>query len=379
MADSSKTDEATRPTEVDLGQALSPAGDLVPLHQVGGLPVPQSAALHAPKKTAKKNWWLRIAVAVAVLAGAGGGGYYWWQHVRSQLPPGIAYGNGRLEADAINIDTKYAGRIAELFADEGDFVKGGHVVARMDTQDLAASLKKAQAQVKQASRAVEEAEANVKQQQSQMLLAQQEYDRAATLVQKGFQTKEVMDQRQQQLDGAKAALSAANLRVIEFQHALDAATHDVEFYSVEIADNTLVAPREGRIQYRVANVGEVLPAGGHVFAMLDTAYVYMDIYLPTEQAGKVRFGADARIVLDAYPNIAIPAKVSFIASQAQFTPKIVETQNERDKLMFRIRVRIDPDRLRGRAEIVRSGLPGIAYVLTDPDTKWPPSLQASAI
>ena len=187
-----------------------------------------------------------------------------------------------------------------------------------------------------------------------------------------------MDQRQQQLDGAKAALNAANLRVIEFQHALDAAIHDVELYSVEIADNTLVAPREGRIQYRVANVGEVLPAGGHVFAMLDTAYVYMDIYLPTEQAGKVRFGADARIVLDAYPNVAIPAKVSFIASQAQFTPKIVETQNERDKLMFRIRVRVDPDRLRGRAEIVRSGLPGVAYVLSDPATQWPPSLQAPA-
>ena len=312
------------------------------------------------------------------MVGAGGGGYYWWQHLRSQLPPGIAYGNGRLEADAINIDTKYAGRIAELFADEGDLVKGGQVVARMDTQDLAASLKKAQAQVKQASRAVEEAEANVKQQQSQALLAQQEYDRAAYLVQKGFQTKEVLDQRQQQLDGAKAALSAANLRVIEFQHALDAATHDVELYSVQIADNTLVAPREGRIQYRVANVGEVLPAGGHVFVMLDTAYVYMDIYLPTEQAGKVRFGADARIVLDAYPNVAIPAKVSFIASQAQFTPKIVETQNERDKLMFRIRVRVDPDRLRGRADIVRSGLPGVAYVLTDPDTQWPPSLQAPA-
>jgi HlyD family secretion protein len=276
------------------------------------------------------------------------------------------------------IDIKYAGRIAELFADEGDLVKGGQTVARMDTQDLAASLKKAQAQVKQASRAVEEAEANVKQQQSQVLLAQQQYDRAAYLVQKGFQTKEVMDQRQQQLDGAKAGLSAANLRVIAFQHALDAATHDVELYSVQIADNTLVAPREGQIQYRVANVGEVLPAGGRVFEMLDTADVYMDIYLPTEQAGKVRFGADARIELDAYPHVAIPAKVSFISSQAQFTPKIVETQNERDKLMFRIRVRIDPDRLRDRADIVRSGLPGVAYVLTDPEAKWPPSLQAPA-
>jgi HlyD family secretion protein len=329
-------------------------------------------------RVVQKRRWLRVAVMVAVLIGVGGGGYYWWQHLRSQLPPGIAYGNGRLEADAINIDTKYAGRIAELFADEGDLVKGGQIVARMDTQDLSASLKKAQAQVKQASRAVEEAEANVKQQQSQTLLAQQEYDRAAYLVQKGFQTKQVLDQRQQQLDGAKAALSAANLRVIAFQHALDAATHDVELYSVQISDNTLVAPREGRIQYRVANVGEVLPAGGHVVEMLDTAYVYMDIYLPTEQAGKVRFGATARIVLDAYPNVAIPAKVSFIASQAQFTPKIVETQNERDKLMFRIRVRVDPDRLRGRADIVRSGLPGVAYVLTDPATQWPPSLQAPA-
>jgi HlyD family secretion protein len=110
--------------------------------------------------------------------------------------------------------------------------------------------------------------------------------------------------------------------------------------------------------------------------MLDTAYVYMDIYLPTEQAGKVRFGADARI--DSYPHVAIPAKVSFISSQAQFTPKIVETQNERDKLMFRIRVRVDPDRLRDRADIVRSGLPGVAYVLTDPEAKWPPSLPAPA-
>jgi HlyD family secretion protein len=378
MADDTKADDAGRTTEIDLGQALPPANNLPPALQSGGLPVPRTAALPALKKSPGKRWWPRIAIAVAILAGAGGGGYYWWQHVRAQLPPGIVYGNGRLEADAINIDTKYAGRIAELFADEGDFVKGGQMVARMDTQDLAASLKKAQAQVRQATRAVDEAEANVKQQQAQMLLAQQEYDRAAYLVQKGFQTKEVLDQRQQQLDGANAALNASTMRVIEFQHALDAATHDVELYGVQIADNTLIAPREGRIQYRVANVGEVLPAGGHVFAMLDTSYVYMDIYLPTEQAGKVRFGADARIVLDAYPDIAIPAKVSFIASQAQFTPKIVETQNERDKLMFRIRVRIDPDRLRSRAEMVRSGLPGVAYVLTDPATQWPPSLQAPA-
>ena len=330
------------------------------------------------KLLSRRAWWLRAVLALAVLGGGGATAVYWWQRLHPPLPAAIVYGNGRLEADEINIDTKYAARIAEILADEGDMVKAGQVVARMDTRDLTASLRKAESQVSQARRAIDEASANVEQQKTQVLLARQEFDRAAYLVQKGFQTREVMDQRQQQLDGANAALNAANMRVIEFQHALDAATHDVELYSVQIADDTLVAPRDGRIQYRIANVGEVLPAGGHVFAMLDTAYVYMDIYLPTEAAGKVKYAADARVTVDAFPKAAIPAKVTFIASQAQFTPKTVETQVERDKLMFRVRVRIDADWLRARTDAVSSGLPGVAYVLTDPAAAWPAKLQVAA-
>ena len=185
----------------------------------------------------------------------------------------------------------------------------------------------------------------------------------------------MLDQRLQQMNGAMAAQNAAEARVGEAQFALEAATHDVQLYQVDIADNSLVAPRDGRIQYRIANVGEVLPAGGKVFTMLDTGYVYMDIYLPTLDAGRIRIGSEARIVLDAYPNHAIPAAVVFIASQAQFTPKDVETKDERDKLMFRIRVRIDPARLSTRAEAVRSGLPGVAYVRTDRSVAWPVRLQ----
>jgi HlyD family secretion protein len=112
--------------------------------------------------------------------------------------------------------------------------------------------------------------------------------------------------------------------------------------------------------------------------MLDASYVYMDIYLPTAEAGRVRIEAEARIVLDAYPAHVIPAKVVFVASEAQFTPKTVETKDERDKLMFRIRVRIDRERLKGREAMVRSGLPGVAYVRTDSSVTWPASLQPSA-
>lgn len=330
------------------------------------------------KAMSVRRRWLRVALALAVLVGGAGAAFYWWQHSQSQLPPGIAWGNGRIEADEIDIDTKFAGRIAEMLADEGDMVKAGQIVARMDTQDLAVSLKKAEAQVQLAQRAIDEATANVAQQTSLVLLAKQQMDRATSLAQEGYQTKEVLDQRQQQLDGANAALRAAQARVIQSQHALEASTHDVELYRVNIAYNTLVAPRDGRIQYRIANIGEVLPAGGKVFAMLDISYVYMDAYLPTEAAGKLKIGADARIVLDAYPNVAIPAKVSFIATQAQFTPKAVETKSERDKLMFRIRVRIDPERLRARADAVRSGLPGVAYLRLDPAVAWPPQLQGNA-
>jgi HlyD family secretion protein len=338
--------------------------------------LPAVVATPAARPTRRRSWRLAVVVLL-LLAAAGGGGIYWWRHAQTGLPPGFAWGNGRLEADEIDIDTKFAGRIAKLFVDEGDMVQPGQVVAMMDTQDLAASLKKSEALVGQAQRALDEAKANLAQQHTQVIFAKQELDRTNVLVPKGFATVEQLDQRRQQMAAAVAMLEAASQRVSEAQHALDAATHDVELYRVDILDNTLIAPKEGPIEYRVANVGEVLPAGGKVFTMLDASYVYMDIYLPTADAGRIRLGSDARIVLDAYPKHVIPAKVVFVASQAQFTPKTVETKDERDKLMFRIRVRIDPDRLRGRAQIVRSGLPGVAYVHTDPNVAWPAQLQAS--
>jgi HlyD family secretion protein len=320
--------------------------------------------------------WRRLLILFLLLAICGAGGaIYWLKYSQPSLPPGIVSGNGRLEADEIDISTKFAGRVAELFADEGDVVKAGQVVARMDTRDLEASLKKAEAQVLGAQRALDEARANVAQQQSQLTLAEQQLDRTQSLVQGGHATKELLDQRRQQVDAATAALNAANFRAALTERTLDAASQDVELYRINIADNTLRAPRDGRIQYRITNVGEVLPTGGKVFTMLDLSYVYMDIYMPTSEVGKAKIGNDARIVLDARPDLAIPAKVTFIADQAQFTPKSVETKSERDKLMFRIRVRIDAERLRAHADKVKSGVPGVAFVKLDAQVPWPESLQ----
>jgi len=365
---------------VDIGTGAPPIGsENIRSAAIIALPVviPPTEKPAVERKLERRHW-IKPMLLVLVILGAGAGGGYWWLHPRVGLPAGIAVGNGRIEADEIDIDTKFAGRIAKLFADEGDLTTAGEVLATMDTQDLAASLKKSQALVVQAQKTIAAAQATLEQQKSQVLYAQQEIARTQALVDKGFATKELLDQRKQTLVSALAGQNAASAVIGETQAALDAASHDVELYQVDIADNSLVSPRDGRIQYRVANVGEVLPVGGKVFTILDTSYVYMDIYLPTLSAGKVKLGSDARIVLDSYPTHPLAAKVVFVASQAQFTPKTVETQDERDVLMFRIRVRIDAEILRAHAASVRSGLPGVAYVETAPKAIWPATLQGDA-
>jgi len=343
--------------------------------------IPTAASLPAvippgtPKQPRRQRRTLALSLALLLFGGMAGG--YWWWHSRPSLPPGVAYGNGRLEADEVDIDTKFAGRILKLYADEGDLVKARQVVAVMDTSDLKAQQQQYEQVTREAQRTLDQAKDNYAQQQAVVRFDQQEVDRTTYLVPHGYATQETLDQQRQALASAIAALNADAAAIAGAEHAVAAATHQVEYYQVNIADNSLAAPKNGPIEYRVANVGEVLPAGGKVFTMLDASYVYMDIYLPTAEAGRVRIGSDARIVLDAYPGHVIPAKVVFVANQAQFTPKTVETREERDKLMFRIRVRIDPDRLKGRERMVRAGLPGDAYVLTAPSAAWPESLRPS--
>ena len=353
---------------------IAPMPETTRLPAVVALPL----VLPATEKKGTPRHWLKPALLLLVLLAAAIGVGTWWFRPPTGLPPGIASGNGRLEADEIDIDTKFPGRIAKLFADEGDLTTAGEVLALMDTQDLQASLKQDQALILQAGQTLNAAKSALAQQTSQVLYAQLEIARTQALVGKGFATREQLDNRTQVLASALAGQRAAESVIGEQLQALQAATHAAEVIEANINNDSLVSPRDGRIEYRVANVGEVLAAGGKVFTILDTAYVYMDIYLSTRSAGRIKLGSDARIVLDSYPTRAFPAKVVFVAAQAQFTPKTVETKDERDLLMFRVRVRIDSGRARAHAAEVRRGLPGMAYVQTDPLVAWPAALQGDA-
>ncbi|HNV26316.1 MAG TPA: HlyD family efflux transporter periplasmic adaptor subunit [Nitrospira sp.] len=306
-----------------------------------------------------------------VVAGAS----VWWFYFR--IPPlvGFASGNGRLEVQEIDVATKFPGRIAEVLVDEGDRVQGGQVVARMDTSSLNAQVREAEAQVLRSRQGQITAKALIAQRRSETLLAERDFERARALYVNANISAKDYDRTRSTMDTAKAATTQAEAQLAEADATIAASLAQKERIQVDLKDSVLTAPRSGRVQFRLAEPGEVLAAGGKVLTLIDPTDVYMTVFLPAAEAGKIALGAQARITLDAAPNLVIPSAVSFVADKAQFTPKEVETRTEREKLMFRIKVKIDPELVKGHEAQVKPGLPGVAYVQLDKAVQWPSSLQ----
>jgi len=347
-----------------------------------------------------RNWLIAIAVGVLLA----GGSYYDWQKLWDRgRSEGIASGNGRIEAVEIDISTKIAGRIKEILVNEGDFVSVGQLLARMDTQQLEAHRRQAQAQLQRAEIGIETAKnlvvqreaeqaaalAVVAQREAQLDAAERKIARSLQLIKTSATSIQTLDDdranaqaaraavsaAKAQVAASKAAISTAHAQVVDAQAAVDAARAAIESITADIEDSSLTSPRDGRVQYRVVQPGEVLAAGGRVLNLVDLSDVYMTFFLPTAQAGRVALGAETRLVLDAAPQYVIPAKATFVADVAQFTPKTVETEEERQKLMFRVKAHIPSELLRKHIHQVKTGLPGVAYVRIDRQSEWPAELQ----
>jgi len=350
-----------------------------------------------PRKLVRGLVAAAILIALAVVA--------WIELKPSGYGDGFVSGNGRIEATEINVATKLGGRVARILVDEGDFVDTGDVLAEMDTTTLQAQLQQAQAQSRQAENAIQTAQALVSQRESEhataeaLLLqrqaesnaAQKRYDRIKVLVQRNAMSRQQLDDAEAALQSAQAAvasaraqilsaeagIAAARSQVIGAESALDAARAAVDRIAADITDSTLSADRHARVQFRTVEPGEVLGAGGRVLNLVDLTDVYMTFFLPERLAGRVAMGSDARIIIDAAPEYVIPATVSYVSSVAQFTPKSVETEQEREKMMFRIRARIDPALLEEHIEQVKTGLPGVAWLKLDADADWPAELEVN--
>jgi HlyD family secretion protein len=253
----------------------------------------------------------------------------------------------------------------------------GEVVAHIDTSETAAQLHQAQASAELARQTLTTRMAQVASDQAQLDFANQEMQRTATLVDKGWSTREQYDQRVQQVKTADASLKAAQSQVDEARAAIKTADAKVEELQAVVTDSTIVSPVQGRVQYRLVEPGAVLPAGGKIATVIDLSDVYTTVFLPGPQAGRLKVGNDpdaARLVMDAYPEFVFPGSVSFVAPESQFTPKTVEVQSEREQLMFRVKLQKPPGVLKGMEEQIKSGLRAMAYVRLDPAVEWPARL-----
>jgi len=317
--------------------------------------------------------YLRIFLIVLLVGAVSAGAYYWFNR-EPELSEGIASGNGRLEADEIQVATKYPGRVKEVLIREGDMVKKGQVIARMDTSELDAQILEADAQIRRMEEMSAQAAAGVTQAQTELALTQKQLGRDSFLYSRGHVPREQVDMRKAKRDTLVAAVNQGRAGVGAAQAAVAAAKAARTRLNTLIRDDDLVSTASGRVLYRLVEDGEVVGSGGRVATILDIANVYMTIFLPAADAGTLKIGDDARIVLDALPDYVIPSTISFVSPQAQFTPNQVETADEREKLMFRVKLSLPQKLLKDHADQVKTGLRGVAYVRTDPAIDWPRKL-----
>ncbi|MGD9948115.1 MAG: HlyD family secretion protein [Desulfobulbus sp.] len=360
---------------------------------------PVDAVKQAARKYPLKKWGI---IALVVVGTAAAGLYAWTKLHKTGPGEGFASGNGRIEATEIDVAAKLAGRIDQLLVNEGDFVAAGQLLATMQVQVLEAQRDEARAQYQQTVSSVVGAQAQVAARKSDKLVAQalvmqreseqnaarRRLARSTTLTAEGAASEQELDDDRARVQSAQAAINAAQAQVTAAQAAIEAAQAQVvgarsavvaaeatiARVEADITDSQLTSPRDGRVQYRVAQAGEVLAAGGTVLNLVDLNDVYMTFFLPEMATGKVVLGGEVHLVLDAAPTYVIPAKVSFVASTAQFTPKTVETASERQKLMFRVKAQIDRELLQKHLRLVKTGLPGVAWIKLDPQISWPAEL-----
>lgn len=318
------------------------------------------------------------------------------------VPTGFAVSNGRIEATEVFVASRLPGRLASLHVTEGELVYAGQVLAEVEVESLLAQRNEALARLRQAQEAIASAQAQVLlrhgefaavqalvgQRQSELLAAQRRLGRTQELFAKGFISGQGIDYEsaqvavfaaqvtaaESQLQAAGAAIGVAKSQVQGATANASAARAALERVDADLSDCSLRAPRDGRVQYVIARTGEVLGTGGRVLSLIDLSDVYMTFFLPEALAGRVPLGGEARLILDAAPEVVIPATISFVSSVAQFTPKTIETASEREKFMFRVRAQIDKSLLARFQEQVKAGLPGVAWVRVDDRQAWPEAL-----
>jgi HlyD family secretion protein len=329
------------------------------------------------KKISKKTLkWIGLGAGVAVVAIVA---VVVIVKKKNALPEGIASGNGRIEGKLVDVSAKEPLRVKQILVDEGALVKPGQVLVKLDTSTLETELAAAMASVAQAEEKLAVAEASITKQKSAIGLAGIQVKRSENLVREHAGSQAELDVHENQLRTSRATLAEAEASVNTATEGIEVAKQNAATIQTRIDDATLKSPVTGRVLYRLAEPGEVLAAGGKALTVVNLEDVYMEIFLPSQQAGLLKMGAEARILVDFAPNRPIPGTVTFVSPEAQFTPKQVETKSEREKLMFRVKISVPKELASQYVERIKTGVRGVGYVKLKDSAVWPAKLQKNLV
>lgn len=315
--------------------------------------------------TVLKHKWIIPVAAAALLIGAG---LYLWKSLQNDnLPKGLFVGNGRIEGTEVKVAAKYPGRIVEITPEEGDDVKKDETIVRLDNREILAKLAEVRAEHQRASHVVHSARADIELRKRELAYAESQHERTRQLFARGSASQQHLDRDSTAMRTAAAMLDAAQGKLMQSEAQLAAAQAQIDQYRAIVSETEIKAPISGRVLFRVAEPGEIIQAGGNILLLVDLDDLYMTLYVDVVSAGKINVGDEALIWTDAYPDKPFPAKVTFVSSKAEFTPKEVQTKEERQNLVFRVKItaRNNDDRS------LKPGMPGIGLIRTNNDIRWP--------
>ncbi len=275
--------------------------------------------------TAIKQGARRTVIALVLILAAAAAYFVYERWIEQPLfPPGLIQANGRLEGDQVVVAARYPGRVSRLLAREGDAVTADATLVVLDDTEVRARVAAAQARAAQARRDAE---------------------RLHRLRKEGTASVHESEEAELAAQVAEAQLAEATSR---------------------LNDLTLTAPASGTITRRLVDAGEVVAGGAPLLVIVNLDRLYLKVYVPEAEIGKLRLGLPAQVYTDAFPERPFPATVRYIASRAEFTPKEVQTPDERVKLVYAVKLYLDDNPERR----LTPGLPADAVIRWQEDAPW---------
>ena len=313
-----------------------------------------------------KRVWI---IAFVLLALAAGSAFVYVRIQPETQAPQVVYGSGRIEADEVRVAPEVAGRLLENRAREGQLVRAGETIARIDPVDYELQASQAASQQVATRRSGSQIDAQISLAEHHAHTARTDLARYETLRRKGWVTLQQVETRQNAYEAA-----VGQLRTLREQRAQTDAQTDAAGRTLALARNRLgrtliVSPLGGSVLERLAEPGEVVAAGQPLAVIANLGRVRLRVFVSERDLGRIRLGAPARIRVDGFPDRFFVARVARIDAQAQFTPRDVHMEDERVRTVYGVTLEAD-----NRAALLKPGMPADAWILWDAESGWPARL-----